>query len=240
MRYHAYTLKHVKWLFVILVAASATTLDASVQSAGVSILQRFLAKDDGPPVEYRALRHLEAHNVHFRANAWMDAWTEYDHGNGFQFQIVAEGGSGYIRKHVLRAALEAEQKMWAARAPQRAAFTTDNYEFRDRGAVEGLASLGVKPRRRDVLLIEGAIFVEPDDGELRRIEGQLSKAPSMWTRRVDIVRRYERLGGVRVPVSIESVAHVLIAGHSTFRMTYEYESVNGQEIGRPQPRAGSL
>jgi hypothetical protein len=54
------------------------------------------------------------------------------------------------------------------------------------------------------------------------------------------VRRYERLGGVRVPVSIESVAHVLIAGRSTFKMTYEYETVNGQRVGNPQPQASSL
>src|SRR5207244_3029102 len=105
----------------------------------------------------------------FRAGAWMDAWTEYDHANGFRFQIIAEGGSAYIRKHVLRAALEGEQKMWAAREPQRASFTTDNYEFRDGRSVEGLASLDVKARRRDVLLIDGSIFVEPDEGELRRI-----------------------------------------------------------------------
>ena len=233
----------MKRLFLaILATASATTLHANAQPGGVvSVLQRFLARGDGPTVEYRALRHLEAQNIHFHAGAWMDAWTEYDQLTGFHFQIVAEGGSAYIRKHVLLAALEGEQKMWASREPQRASFTTDNYEFHDRGApVEGLASLGVKPRRRDVLLIDGAIFVEPDDGELRRIEGQLSKAPSVWTRRVDIVRRYDQMAGVRVPVSIESVAHVLIAGRSTFKMTYEYETVNGHHIGHPQPRAGSL
>jgi hypothetical protein len=44
------------------------------------------------------------------------------------------------------------------------------------------------------------------------------------------VRRYERLAGVRVPVSIESVAHVLIAGRSTFKMTYEYETINGHPV----------
>ena len=35
----------------------------------------------------------------------------------------------------------------------------------------------------------------------------------------------------------ESVASVLIAGKSTFRMTYDYESVNGQRVGQPQLRA---
>src|SRR5439155_3980021 len=125
--------------FVFVAAASATTLHATAQPAG-SVLQRFLAHGDGPTVEYRALRHLEAHNVHFRAGAWMDAWTEYDHANGFRFQIIAEGGSAYIRKQVLRAVLEGDEKMWAAREPQRASFTTDNYEFRDGRCVEGLAS----------------------------------------------------------------------------------------------------
>jgi hypothetical protein len=211
-------------------------VQAHVQHGALSVLERFLARGDSPPVEYRALRHLEAKNGHFKAGAWMDAWTEYDHATGFRFEVVAEGGSAYIRRRVLLAALEGEQRMWASREPQRASFTRDNYEFRDGGApVEGLATLGVKPRRRDVLLIDGSIFLEPDDGELARIEGQLSKAPSVWTRRVEIIRRYQRINGVRVPTSTESIAHVLIAGRSTFTMTYDYETINGQPVGTPQP-----
>jgi hypothetical protein len=91
-----------------------------------------------------------------------------------------------------------------------------------------------------VLLIDGSIFVQPESGDLTRIEGRLSKAPSLWTRRVEIVRRYERIGGVRVPVSIESIAQVLIAGRSTFKMTYEYETINGQHVGDPQPSPASV
>jgi hypothetical protein len=106
-------------------------------------------------------------------------------------------------------------------------------------APDGLASVGVKPKRKDVLLVEGAIFVQPGDGELSRIEGRLSKTPSFWTRRVDVVRRYERKAGVRVPISIESVAHVLIAGRSTFKMTYEYQTINGQRVGDPVPPSKS-
>ena len=200
-------------------------------------MQRFLARAEEPPVEYRALRRLEAQNPKFKQSAWMVAWTEYDHVNGFRYQIVDEGGSGYIRSKVLRAALEGEQKIWADREPQKASFNHDNYVFDDGApASDGLAAVGVKPKRKDVLLVEGAIFVQPSDGELARIEGRLSKTPSFWTRRVDVVRRYERKAGVRVPVSIESVAHVLIAGRSTFKMTYEYQTINGQHVGSPQPR----
>lgn len=168
----------------------------------------------------------------------MDAWTEEDPAGGFRYEVAGEGGSGYIRRHVLRPWLEAEQKMWVARDPQRAALTLDNYTIEDRGPTpEGLVWLEVKPRRKDVLLIDGSVFVNPDDGDMVRVEGRLSKAPSFWTRRVDVVRKYDRIGGVRVPVEITSVAQVFIAGRSTFQMTYEYETINGQRVGNPQPRA---
>ena len=132
--------------------------------------------------------------------------------------------------------------MWTSREPQRASLTEENYTFQERGIVpEGLATVGVKPRRKDVLLIEGSIFVLPEDGELRRIEGKLSKNPSLWTRHVEIVRRYDRIGGVRVPVLFESTAHVVIAGQSTFTMTYDYEMINGQHVGDPHlPAAFTL
>src|SRR3954471_20127234 len=226
------------------VAVTSTVLAAAHLYAGApapaqpTALQRFLARAEEPPVEYRALRRLEAQNPKFKQGAWMLAWTEYDHVNGFRYQIVDEGGSSYIRTKVLRAALDGEQRIWADREPQKASFNHDNYMFDDGAlAADGLASVGVRPKRKDVLLVEGAIFVQPTDGELSRIEGKLSKTPSFWTRRVDVVRRYERKGGVRVPMSIESTAHVLIAGRSTFKMTYEYQTINGQVVGDPQVRS---
>ena len=94
----------------------------------------------------------------------------------------------------------------------------------------------LKPRRKGILMVDGSIFLNPDDGDLVRMEGQLTKTPSFWTRRIEIVRRYQRIGGVRMPTELETLAMVRIAGPSTFRMTYEYESINGQRVGSPQPR----
>src|SRR6185503_19678929 len=98
---------------------------------------------------------------------------------------------------------------------------------------DGLAWLDVKSRRKDVLLVDGSIYVNAIDGDLVRIEGRLSKAPSFWTRRVEVVRCYRRIQGIHVPVSIESVASVLIAGRSTFKMTYHYQTINDQHVGDP-------
>jgi len=221
---------------LVIAAALAVAPRGAGQHDG-SPLQRYLARGEEPTVEYRALRTLEAKNSHFGVSAWMEAWTEYTHANGFRYVIVGEGGSGYVRRRVLRAALEGEQKMWEAREPQRASITLDNYTFTTAAYQPGsLAPVGITPRRKDVLLVEGSIFVEPTDGDLRRIEGRLSKSPSFWTRRVDITRSYDRIGGVRVPVAIESIAQVLVAGKSTFKMGYQYETINGQSVGHPQTR----
>ncbi len=47
---------------------------------------------------------------------------------------------------------------------------------------------------------------------------------------MDVVRRYGRVAGVRVPLSLESVAQVLVAGRSSMSMTYQYEMVNGAPV----------
>jgi hypothetical protein len=49
---------------------------------------------------------------------------------------------------------------------------------------------------------------------------------------VDVLRRYARIAGVRVPVVVESTASVKLAGQSTFRMNYTYETINGVKIAR--------
>jgi len=225
-------------LVIEFATGQARGADEANGSASPPILQRFLAIDDPTPTNYRALRHLDAQNDRFDSTAWMDVWTEADQSGGFRFQIVGEGGSEYIRSHVFRATLETEKKMWASGAPDRAAVTPDNYVFEDGGAQpDGLARLGVKPRRKDVLLVDGSIFLRPEDGDLVRMEAKLSKSPSFWTRHVQIVRWYQRFVGVRMPIALESVANVVVAGRSTFRMSYEYETVNSQRVGSPQPRA---
>jgi hypothetical protein len=119
--------------------------------------------------------------------------------------------------------------MWLSDAPDHAVLTPENYTFEDRGTEPaGLAHVGVKPKRKDLLLVDGSIFLRPDDGDLVTVDGTLAKNPSFWVRHVQVVGHYERIAGVRLPVAFESVANVVIAGKSTFTMTYDYEMVNGQ------------
>jgi hypothetical protein len=218
--------------------ALAALPDAAQPPSASAVIARVVSRTDPPPFQYRALRRLEAQSDKLGNSAWIEAWTAVDPGAGFRYQIVGEGGSGFVRGKVLKPWLDNEKKMWAAGDPERASFTHENYTFDDRGPTpDGLVRLAVKSRRKDLLLVDGSIFVNPEDGDLVRVEGRLSKTPSFWTRRVEVVRHYRRIHGVRVPVAIESVASVLIAGRSTFKMTYQYETINGQPVGSPQPGA---
>ena len=211
-------------------------LAVQLPSVHSPVIDRVVSRNDPPPHQDRALRRLEAQSDKLGGSAWIEAWTNVEPGAGFRYQIIREGGSGFVRGKVLKPWLDNEKKMWAAGDPERASFSHENYTFDDRGLTpDGLVRLGVKSRRKDLLLVDGSIYVNPEDGDLVRVEGRLSKTPSFWTRRVEVVRHYLRINGVRVPVAIESVANVLIAGRSTFKMTYEYETINGQQVGSPQP-----
>jgi len=236
--YHRTTSLKIRPLIASLFLASAFAAMPHAQPAQSSSvhIERVVARNDPPPFQYRALRRLEAQSDKLGNSAWLEVWTEVDPAGGFRYQTIAEGGSGFVRGKVLKPWLENEKKMWTAGDPERAAFTHENYTFDDRGLTpDGLVKLAVKSRRKDLLLVDGSIFVNPHDGDLVRVEGRLSKTPSFWTRRVEVVRHYRRIQGVRVAVAIESVASVLIAGRSTFKMTYNYETINGQSVGSPQP-----
>jgi hypothetical protein len=204
---------------------------APTPSALEPVLHRFLARADEPLVTYRGTRHLEGRNERYNMSGWMDIATELT-ADGFHYTVVHEGGSDLIRRRVFRSMLEDEEQIFANGDVTRSSFTPTNYDLSPAQASEpGLAKLFARPKRKDVTLIDGAIYITDTDADLVRVEGQLAKNPSFWTRRVDVVRQYARVGGLRVPIHVESTAQIRFAGTSTMTMTYEYEMINGVNVG---------
>jgi hypothetical protein len=194
------------------------------------LLARFFAPDTKPLRQYRALRTLTATTRGGKLSASMTAWTSLDPEHGFQFKVVSEEGSAIIRRKVLLAALEAEQSAVTSGDRDQAALTTANYEFLEMSpAPINLVKVDVRPRRKHVMLVDGALFLEAESADLVRIEGELSRRPSIWTRNVRILREYARVEGVHVPVAMSSTANVLIVGASSFSMTYKYVEINGTQ-----------
>lgn len=214
-----------RMLFLILAAGLAPTLLATPAEDS---LDRFLAHDARQP-HYRGARHLEAENG--KRRGWLDIGTDYAPNTGFRYHITAEGGSDYIRKKVLKAVLDGERAVVAAGEDTRSSLARTNYDFQTNGIdKDGLARVLLMPRRKERALVAGVMLLRPDQGQLVRVEGRLAKNPSFWVRNVDIVRTYRRIGGVVVPVAMNSTAHIRFFGPATFRMTYSYAEINGQPV----------
>ncbi len=222
-------------LCVSLVVGGAATLGGQAvedsSSVEARVVQRFLTSAGAPLTSYRAHRTLDASTRGGRMHARLTAWTWIDDYGRFDYQIIEESGTAIIRNRVLRAALDAERKMINDGDSHRGALNEANYDFEALPSPEAtLVRIALRPKRRDTLLLEGELLVTEDDGDLVLVQGRLVKRPSFWTRRVDIVREYARVGGVRVPRRMESVASVLVAGTSRFSMTYDYQMVNGRPV----------
>lgn len=209
---------------------------APLAPAQTGLVERFLSNTNGALTSYRAFRTLEAETRGGKMRARLTAWTTLDPVQGFQYSIVEENGSSLVRERVLHAALEAERDVRAKGEMDRSALSASNYEFGvDHGPENGLVRVAIHPKRHDAMLIEGSILLTDPEGDLARVEGFLIKKPSFWTREVQVVRHYERIDGIRVPVSMQSTARVVIAGRSTFSMVYEYESINGLPVAKGPP-----
>jgi hypothetical protein len=192
-------------------------------------IKQFLAQADEQHA-YRATRRLEAENGD--RTGWLEAVTEYSVGSGFHYEITAEGGSSYIRTKVLRAILDAERDAVAQGEAARSSLARCNYSFQPNGIdADGLANVLLSPRREERALVSGTMFLRPKDGELVRLQGRLAKSPSFWVKTVDIVRLYDRVNGVVVPVALDSNAQLRVLGAAHLRMTYTYSEIDG----RPAP-----
>jgi hypothetical protein len=212
---------------------------ATPPTAGADPVQRFLSRTDEPLTRYQARRTLRARNERFNKEGWITVFTELDPAAGFTYRMIEEGGSGYIRNKVLRKALDGEREAIAAGDASRSALSAANYQFNVTSVDGPNARVRVTPLRKERFLVDGTITLTADSGDLLQIEGRLARNPSFWTNRVDVVRRYGRIDGVRVPVSVESTANVKIAGTSAFSMTYEYESINGRRVGTASASAAA-
>jgi hypothetical protein len=180
--------------------------------------------------EYQAYRRMHAWCDRSGHEAWMDVWTELKAGQ-FRYQVVSERGSDVIRTRVLRVVLGREQELINEGQSDRAELTHANYTFMATGRnPDGSQYIQIKPRRKDSLLVDGRMVLTADGQDLLRVEGRLAKNPSFWTNIVNVVRHYARLGGVPVPVSLESTAEIKFAGTSQLEVSYEYESINGRPV----------
>jgi hypothetical protein len=215
------------WVTACTLVIGSAVLGAREGSHGSGPSSHVMSQAEQPLRQYRAFRRMHASSAKYEA--WLEAWTELKDGR-FSYEIVSERGSESVRGKVLRTVLAREQELINSGDADRGDLTSENYEFGEAAQdVDGSSIVPIKPRRNDVLLVDGRAVLN-DRGELLRVEGKLSKNPSFWTSLVNIVRNYARVGGVRVPVETQTTAKVKFVGTAQLQVLYDYQSVNDRPV----------
>lgn len=214
-------------------AATAMLLGTMTTAAsnGVDdpVVQRALAAFAERATQHQTIRRLRAGTLKGKHTGWLDAEVAVEPERGLSYRVLGEGGSERTRQKVLRGVLDAERDTvdnW-----ERGAITPANYEFApdvDAGP-DGLRRVRVIPRRDDPRLVDGVLTVTPA-GRPLTLEGRLAKTPSFWVRSVTVIRRFDTIDGLTLPVAVESLADLRFVGPSAFSMVYEYRAVNGVPV----------
>ena len=215
-------------LVVTVVLSLVSGVMATPHSTGCGEATAYAA----PQRPYVAFRRLEAENQKSGRQGWMDVRTELGTDGVLKVDVLDEGGSDYIRNKVLRAALDGERQLIATRSTATVSPVDTTPCTESQVDASGLVRVPLRPGRKgDVGLIFGNMFLQPGTGDLVRVEGRLAKNPSFWVSQVDVSWTYARVhNDIVLPVSLHSVAKVKMFGPSTFHMTYDYRTVDGQAV----------
>ena len=207
---------------------SADRISASTSADGG--FERILAKSNTvAPPSYRAYRRMEGGLNDSDRQGWLEVWTEYTPARGFRYDIVREGGSDYVRNKVLRGMLASEERLIATGKRLRASLEAMNYIFEDGGTTDtGLQRVMLKPAKKSDGILNGSLLLDPGSGLITRLEGRLVKSPSFWVRDVDLTYKFAHIGGHVVPIEMSSTGRVRMFGRSSFKMVYDYVSIDGQ------------
>jgi hypothetical protein len=132
-----------------------------------------------------------------------------------QFSIVNSAGAGR-GQHVVKQVLEHESEM--ANRWRETAITNDNYKFSMMGeeTLNGRRCfiLGLEPRRKAKELLEGKAWVDAMDYRILQVQGEPSKSPSFWIKKLDVTLYFSEVEGMWLQTAIRAVADVRMFGRN--------------------------
>jgi hypothetical protein len=132
-------------------------------------------------------------------------------------------GDGTVKNHVLVRYLTAEAENYDSPNPK-LAVSKENYKFKNKGLQmkdgQQVYVLELNPRRKEVGLFKGEVWLDPQTMLPVRESGKFVKSPSVFIKNVEFVRNYEIRDGLAVPVSMKSFAETRIVGRTELNIDY--------------------
>jgi len=204
--------------------------------AAPEILERMMQADKDRLTAlagYSGERHYRFENKKSNKQAEMTVHMSCRSDGVKTFEVVSESGSGFVRNHIIRKMIEAEEEASQKGERKESKIIPENYEFRLIGTepLDGRDTyvLEITPKKPTKFSIYGRIWVDAEDFAIARIEGQPGKNPSIWIRSVHIEQRYGRNGQFWLPSLNHSVAQVRIFGATEVMIEYSSYKTNVRE-----------
>ncbi len=115
-------------------------------------------------------------------------------------QYEVESSHGGMGEKVLRDVLDHETEKKDAKETARKEFSPDNYSFSLAGSeeIDGRKCfvLQMNPRHDDKDLLRGRVWIDAENFNIRRVEGNPSKSPSWWIRDLHILMSFSEVDGM--------------------------------------------
>ncbi len=156
------------------------------------------------------------------------------------FTTTSGKGSGFVRRRVFQRLMEVEEKRIRVNKDPDSLITPQNYTLdvvgTDRIGNSDCSVVHAVPKRKEMDLFEGKIWIDNQDFAIVRITGHLAKSPSFWIKQVDFVRDYQKIDGFWLLSREEAVSAITIFGKETLTVDYQNYTVNGLGAGQDVKR----
>jgi len=229
--------------FVLAAAAVASLPAADLGNvppllSGTEIFARLVEhnrKQDRLLRGYSVSRTYSAENNAGKVYAREEVRMSYDPAGEKSFQLISGYGSWLVRDLVFSRLREAE--ITAARGPDRtqSSITPGNYRFDAAGTGEIAGRpcyiVRVTPLHKNKYLFEGRVWIDAAEFAIAQIDGHPAANPSFWTRHVEFVRSYAKVGDFWLPSRDATVADIRLYGRKTLTIVhYNYILEPGETL----------
>jgi hypothetical protein len=162
--------------------------------------------------------HDESHPA-----AEMFVKTTYQKDVGKNFSIVSESGSELMRR-LLEVILDNERRLTRPANRAGAVIAPTNYEMsvKDNAVIDGrnCVAVAIKPRRASEYVMNGTVWVDPQDGSIVRLEGVTARSSSVFSGASQVSRQYMMIDGFPMATHARAISNSWLVGQTEITIDY--------------------
>jgi len=206
---------------VVVLASAGAAAQTGTSTELATVVQRMIqtqveAHNGAKPYEVtREYRFFEGEeDGHPDTNVVADVTYFPPDSKEYSIRNASGGGRG---QHVVKKVLDHEKQ--TAGQWRQSALTDDNYKFSMLGeeTLNGQRCfiLGLEPRRDAKELLKGKAWVDAETFRIRQIQGEPTKSPSFWIKKVSVTISFGEVEGMWLQTAVRAAADVRMFGRNT-------------------------